>query len=104
MPYAEQMKRYSLLPSVLLMLAIECSFGYNKEVIAKSSSISSAAVINATTEKYSPRIENGINLSPATTKQPAKQANAFSFAPYVLVDPASNQDQNPNQIVQTAQL
>jgi len=93
MPYAEQMKRYLLVPLVLFMLAIECSFGYNGEVIAKSSSLSSAARTNAT--------------PPLTVKKPAKklaqQANAFSFAPYILVDPASKQDQDPNLIVQTAQ-
>lgn len=87
MPYIEQMKRYLLLSLALLMLAIECSFGYNKEVIAKSSSLSSAAKIN---------------VSPV--KQPVRQANAFSFAPYVLVDTASLQDQSPYLILQTAQL
>jgi chitinase len=90
MPYAEQMKRYLLVPLVLFILAIECSFGYNGEVMAKSSSLSSAARTHATPPK-----------KPA--KRLAQQANAFSFAPYILVDPASKQDQDPNLIVQTAQ-
>lgn len=81
------MKRYLVLPSILLLLAIECIFGYTTPTLAKNSSTTSAA---------KPSISLG-NL-------PAKQVNAFSFAPYILVDPASTQDQSPNIIVQTAQL
>ncbi|HEY4034937.1 MAG TPA: glycosyl hydrolase family 18 protein [Ktedonobacteraceae bacterium] len=83
-----------LLPSILLLLAIECIFGYNIHAIAKNSSTASAAKPNV----------SPANPPVKPTNPSVKPANAFSFAPYILVDPASTQDQNPNIIVQTEQL